>query len=294
MNKLKIAFVGQPEYFRCLYETDLNKEFEVTEYAINMGDPNRYQVLLKDKSDILFFFRGEFVPQNILAHINGIRVQLSSEPIPTETFYVPDRIARLKMLMRNKNQFDKFFHYDKTSIPVLKTNGFEVDGEFIFPVATNFYRPLITEKESEDMWDLGFFGRSTPYREALLGIHKRDMNVLHVGHGITGRLFNKLISDCIIGLNIHWDGVRSLEHRMQIMMACGVPVMSEPLTHNDCLKPGDHFIEFEGQADFDSKIKYYLENKKELAKIAVAGMEFVRENLSSVKCFKELINEIQK
>jgi len=253
----------------------------------------RYKQLLEDDSDIMFFFRGEFVPQKILEKIKAIKVQLSSEPIPTANFSTADRVERLKMLIQNKNKFDYFYHYDKTSIPILKNLGFEVDGEFVFPVATEFYKPL----ESEKIWDAGIFGRSTVHREVLLGIPKRDFEILHVAHGVIGKLWVKMINQCRLGLNIHVDMFPSLENRTQMMMACGIPVISEPFTHNDMFEPGKHFIEIDctrDPRDLINKIMYYLENKKEREQIAKAGLEFVRENLNSYKCFSRLIKEVQK
>jgi hypothetical protein len=289
MEKTKIAFVGQPEYFRCLYETDLDEDYDVKEYAISMGDPKRYKVLLEDKSDIMFFFRGEFVPADILSRIKAIRVQLSSEPLPTDTFYTVDRVTRLKMLFANRNKFDKFYHYDKTSIKTLEKNGFDVDGEFIFPVATEFYHRSV---RPNPIWDAGFFGRSNNYRESILGIPKRDYNILHVAHGITGDFFNDNLSRCKIGLNIHCEQAPSFEHRLQTMMACGVPCMSQPLTHEDCLKRDKHFVQFEYKDHFLTQFKEFLADEEKRKKIAKAGLEYVRENLSSRKCFGKLIKEI--
>jgi len=298
--KKRIVFVGQPEYFRCLVHNDLDKEYEVAWYQVDMtNDPiashKRYSGLLHVDCDIMFFFRGEFVPRGILDNINKkiIKVQLSSEPIPGLITSL-DREKRMSMLMANMNQFDYFFHYDKTSIPYLKEKGFHVDGEFIFPVAIEMYKPLQIPCK---VWDVGFFGRSTRWREDHIIGCKRDFNFLHVAHGVIGQEFVDMINLCRIGLNLHVDNLPSLEHRMQNMMACGVPVISEPLTHNDCLIPGKHFIEVDTIKDPNAvykAVEYYLDHPFELLKISKSGQAFVRKEMNSLKQFRELIEGLKK
>ena len=82
-SKLRLAFVGQPEYFRCLYENDLDEYFEVREFILKWSaDTKHYEGLIKFNPTITFFFRPELYPEPLLKTLKGIKVALSSEPVP--------------------------------------------------------------------------------------------------------------------------------------------------------------------------------------------------------------------
>ncbi|MGA2031494.1 MAG: glycosyltransferase [Thermoguttaceae bacterium] len=289
----KIAFVGQPEYFRCMYENDLDRDYDVREFVLGWGKGlNHYLPLIKFDPDAAFFFRPECYPPSLLEALSGIKVALSSEPIPKHVMghglSSADMWYRFESLCGAKQRFDFFFHYDKSSIRFLLEQGFRVDGEFLFPVATGLYQPAACEKT----WDWGFFGRDTPHRDRYLGLAKRDYRGLHVVHGIFGQEFVRLMNSCTIGLNIHVDPCLSLEHRMHNMMACGVMVMSEPLSHNEFLKPGVHYVEFSEPAEFFKKLAYYLDHDDRREKIAANGLRLIREELSAEKSFRRLIEHV--
>ena len=287
---LRIAFTGQPEYYRCLYENDLDELFTVREFRMAWGaGASHYDELVRFDPDVAFFFRPERYPDEVLQAIGGVTVALSSEPIPKHFMghFVSshDMDGRFESLCGARNRYDFFFHYDKTSIRFLRQNGFDVSGEFLFPVATGMYRPLDVEK----FWDWGFFGRDTAYRESYLGVAKRDFEGLHVAHGIYGREFVRLMNTCRIGINLHVDPQVSLEHRMHNMMACGVMVMSDPLSHNDLLKPGHHYVEFSEPQEFWDKLKYYLEHESERRRIAENGYRLICQKLSAKGAFTRLV-----
>ena len=292
-KNLRIAFVSQPEYFRFMYEA-LDRDYDTREFVLRWGgDINYYKGLIEFNPNIAFFFRPEIYPDELLETLKGIKVALSSEPIPK---YFNDRLltsgdmeVRFNSLKGVKNKkYDYFFHYDKTSLRFLKENGLKVDGEFFFPVDTRIYRPYDAKKT----WDWGFIGRSTSYREKFLGIPKRDLNGLHIAHGVYGEEFVRLMNACKIGINLHIDENVSLEPRVQMMMACKVLTFSDPLTHNEFFKPGIHYVEFTHPEEFIEKLQYYLKHDDEREKIALKGFELVRERLSSRLFFQKLIDQI--
>jgi len=289
-KNIRIAFVGQPEYFRFTYE-DLDRVYNIKEFVLKWGaDIQYYKGLIEFNPHVAFFFRPELYPDALLETLKGIRVGLSSEPIPKyyNNFLVTSEDMELRfnsLKSAKKKKYDYFYHYDKTSLKFLKENGFKVDGEFIFPVATGIYRPIDCEKK----WDWGFFGRSTEHREKFLGVAKRDFNGLHIAHGIYGEEYVQLLNACKIGINLHIDKNISFEPRLQMMMACKVMVMSEPLSHNDLFKSGIHYVEFREPEEFWEKLRYYIKNQEEREKIALNGFRLVRECLSSRVVFRKLI-----
>jgi glycosyltransferase involved in cell wall biosynthesis len=289
-KNIQIAFVGQPEYFRFMYE-DLDKDYNVKDFVLKWGAGIQfYKGLIEFNPHVAFFFRPELYPDTLLETLKGIKVALSSEPIPkyANDFFITsdDMELRFNSLKCAKGKkYDYFFHYDKTSLRFLEENGFKVDGEFFFPVATGIYRPIDCKKN----WDWGFIGRDTIHRERFLGVAKRDFNGLHIAHGIYGEEFVRLMNACKIGVNLHIDKSISLEPRMQMMMACKVMTMSEPLSHNDLFKPGIHYVEFTQPEEFWEKLRYYLEHDDEREEIALNGFRLVRECLSTRAVFPKLI-----
>lgn len=289
----KIAFVGHPEYFRCLYETDLDNLYEVREYRIIYDAPWYYYADLIDFSPhVTFFFMPQFYPDELLKRLKGIKVALSSEPIP---FYLngklyksQDRLCRFESLKKAKNKYDKFYHFCKQSIPFLIENGFKIDGDFVFPVATGSYQPRDCQKK----WDVFFSGRETHHRMSYLTILQRDYRTLHLDFGIYGEEYVRLITQCKIGLNLHIDNLPSLEHRVQNMMACGVMVMSETLLPNDFFVPGKDYIEFKNKHEFCERFIYYLINDSEREKIVRNGLKTTRDKLNSTTYFKKFIDDI--
>ena len=60
MNK-KIAFISQPEYFRFIYENDLDAIAYVKEFPFNFGmSADAFKDLEVYDADYNIFFRGEF------------------------------------------------------------------------------------------------------------------------------------------------------------------------------------------------------------------------------------------
>ena len=79
----KVAFVGQPEYFRCMYESDLDQDYEVREFWLGWEKGiSHYLPLIKYDPDVTFFFRPELHPAQLLELLTGIKVAFFSEPIP--------------------------------------------------------------------------------------------------------------------------------------------------------------------------------------------------------------------
>jgi len=291
LPKIRIAFVCQPEYFRFVYEDDLDQNYEVKEFMLKWGgNVHYYKDLIKFNPHIAFFFRPELYPNELLEKLKGLKVALSSEPIPkyinNKFITSEDMQLRFESLKGAKDKkYDYFFHFDRTSIKFLRENGFNVEGEFILPVAIGTYRPINCKKK----WDWVFSGRDTRHRNRFLEVAKRDFKGLHLAHGIFSEEYVSLVNACKIGINLHVDENVSIEPRLQMLMACKVMVMSEPLSHNELFKPGIHYVEFTKPEEFWEKLRYYLEHNDEREKIALNGLRLVREYLSTKKVFPKFI-----
>jgi hypothetical protein len=296
LPQYKIAFISQPEYYRFIYENDLAPFAEVREFRLTHNMVSRdFDDLVAYNADYNIFFRGEFVPNDVLEKLEGTTIELSSEPFPREINnhieYTRDSLLRYSIFrtIREKS-FDYVFHYDAASLEMMKKDGLELSGDFVFPVATDVYKPIDIEKE----WDLFFIGRSTQRREDLFGPLKHHYDFLHIAHGIWGPDLVKYICASRIGLNVHAEDEISWEPRLQMMLACGVFVISEPVTPNEYLRPGKDYIEVTCAEEMAEVVSYYLDHEEERRNIAETGCQRVHERLSSKKVFETFLSGISK
>lgn len=294
----KIAFIGQPEYFRAFYENDLDSIYEVKEFASNFSmQYDDFNELITFDANYNIFFRGEFIPNSVLQKLNGIKIALSSEPFPSyidgKLNFTYDSYKRFETFLVIKNkQYDYIFHYDASSVDFLKNHGVCLSGVFEFPIATGTYKPMEIEKK----WDVFFIGRSTEYREKFLNPLKHYFNTLHIAHGIHGKDLVPYMNQSKILLNLHAENEISWEPRVQMLMATGGLVISHKLSPNEFLIPGVDYIEIDmtDELDLYNKINYYLKHDKERFKISKNGYLKIQKYFDAKTKFTQLINGIEQ
>lgn len=291
----KIAFISQPEYYRFMYENCLSKDFITKEFRLVevIKNPNATELIEFD-AHINIFFRGELLPNDILESLSGLKINLSSEPFPcmieNHPQYSWDLLRRyLEFRHIRTKPFDYIFHIDKHSLPFMEKDGLHLSGEFIYPVALDVYRPILQQKN----WDLFFIGRSTRHRERFFGSLKNHYNFLHIAHGMWGQELVEYINASKICLNIHAEKDHFWEPRMQMMLACGAFVISEPIPANEILQPGIHYIEVSSSCELSEAVEYFLRHKQEREAISQSGYQQVCEKLDSITVFNNFISDIQ-
>lgn len=295
-QRKKTAFISQPEYFRFMYEHDLDEFADVREFKFMYSMvAEQFSDLLEYNADFNIFFRGEYVPDEVLQQLRGIKINLSSEPFPREINghieCTTDSMERYRsfQIIRSK-PFDYVFHYDASSLNFMQSDGLKLSGEFAFPVATNVYKPIDIPKQ----WDVFFIGRSTNHREQFFGPLKHYYNFLHIAHGIWGAELVKYMSAARICLNVHAEDEVSWEPRLQMMLACNAFVISEPITPNTYLRPGIDYVEVSSKDEMFEAASHYLSHEEERRKIAESGYLRIQELLSSKKVFKSLLDGISE
>lgn len=291
---LKIAFISQPEYFRFIYENELEFLGDVRETALNfsMGAED-FRELENFDADVNIFFRGEFFPEEVLRRLKGVKVNLSSEPFPNfvdgRLNYTLDSIRRYEVFRTIKRKsFDYIFHYDRSSLDFVRDDGIELSGEFYFPVSTGVYKKKAIKKK----WDFFFIGRSTAHRERFFGPLKHHYNFLHICHGLWGEDLVDYMNQSRILLNVHAENEISWEPRVQMLMATGNMLISERITRNPYLRPGTDYIEIKDPAELFERAKYFLEHEEEREVIALNGLNKVRESFDSRKIFEVFIKDL--
>jgi hypothetical protein len=293
-RRLKIAVFAQPEYFRFMYEHELETFADVFEFKLQIGlRTTDFKPMIEFKADYNFFFRGEYLPDGMLEQMTGVKVALSSEPFPRlvngRYEYTIDSIQRYLLFRSIRwKPFDYVFHYDAASLPFLKWDQLFVSGQFAFPVATSVY----CLRERPKTWDIFFIGRSTAHREAHFGFLKHHYNFLHICHGIWGDPLVDYLCAAKICLNVHAEKEVSWEPRMQMMLACGAFVISEKITPNSYLRPGIDYVEIGSPYELCQAVDYYLQHDADRMQIARSGYKRVREVLDSKINFQQLIADL--
>jgi len=290
-----VAFIAQPEYFDFHYREILEDIYTVR-YFSNTFSENLafFKSLVEFDADINIFFRGELVPEEVLKSLNGLRVNLSSEPFPkiihnSTIIYTEDSLNRFEFFLKIFNRpYDYIFHYDEISKSFFENQGIELSGYFPFPIATEIIKPVDSIKK----WDIFFSGRSTPHRDKFFGPLKRDFNFLHINHGVVGSDLLDFIHQCKISLNIHAENEISWEPRTQFLIAAGSLLVSEPLSPTCPLRPGIDFIEVNDPWKLYETCREIITNYNAYKQIAESGRERIVEVLSSRKNFPNFFNEL--
>ena len=279
---MKIAFVAQTHYFDCAIPNRLpGHEMKVFNYS--WGQDTSPIMSEKDNFDIWFFIRGEQFPENNLKQLSGKKVWISTEPIEREGVINEIRTGMNK-------SFDKKYHYDKTHLKQLRNLGYYFNDEFQLPVNLDMYTPT---EIFDEKYDFCFIGRSTPRREEYMANLKHNYKFIHVAHGLIGKDYVNMITKAKINLNLHIDNYPQLQHRVQNLLACGCFVMSELLTHNDDLKPFEHYIPITSVNDLNCSSKRWLDDIDIRNEISNQGLQFVQERFDAVKCWNELIERCE-
>ena len=295
--KLKLAFIAQPEYFRSMYHNVLfDKKWNAQEFTFNYQmKESEFSKLVKYDADYNFFFRGEYIPDEIIKSLKGKTIFFSSEPFPRKInqrwVYTKDSFKRY-MLFRNNirnKSFDYVFHYDNNSQEIFKHDGIQLSGECIFPIS------IVNEKTAynKKKWDIFFLGRSSPHREKLFGELKHKYKFLHIAHGISDiSEINNYISQSKICINAHSENEIQFEPRMQLLLAGKAFVLSEKLLFNKFIKPGTDYIEFIDKQDLHDKFVYYLDHPIEREKIANHGYKVIKKHYNCNNYFEDIITGI--
>src|ERR1700741_64962 len=81
---MRVAFVCQMEYFRFHFEDDLNDLYDIRKFQLKWTEtsPDYYQHLVAFQPDLTVVFRGELLPAEVLRRLSGIKIAISSEPMP--------------------------------------------------------------------------------------------------------------------------------------------------------------------------------------------------------------------
>ena len=249
----RIIFVGQPEYYRASWfdalEDDANACFELRSERPERQLQHLMDAVTRHRADSVIVFRPEW-----LARCNGLTealqshgvkvVGMSSEPIPVSGRVAhPDQEQRFRQLMEALPlPLDLLVHYDFNSASFLKTAGFRRLICHPLPVSSRLFFP----DQQTPSFDACFLGRSTARREHFLARLKREMNIVHVAHGLVDEEARLLMNRSACVVNLHCEQYQNFETRAVQALRCGRPLISERLS-GPWLVAGDDYILIDSQ-----------------------------------------------
>lgn len=297
---MKVAFVGQMEYDRVHFESDLDDLYEVKPFQMRWNaPPEYYQDLIMYRPDLTFVFRGELLPIPVVEQLTGIKIGMSTETMPKiidgNLIYTHESLSRFKFFLDIFNRpFDAIFHHDESSKSFFESQGLQLSGFKPLPIATDTWQSVNTVPHRGIL----FIGRSTPHREQFLAPLKRDFDLLHVAHGFPGpkgateRDFLPLISNFHVALNIHTENEIAWEPRVQQLLSCGALVVSEPISPNPYLVAERDFLSVNSPEAMYRVCDEVLQNPAGFSHVNRNGLEQVQKHMNAKLTFSRLFSEI--
>jgi len=286
-------------YFECTIPKNIDG-WEVHKVNVNFepSDPTRYfpclELQRKFKIDVWIFFRGEFAPRQVLNQLEGKKVWISTEPLKREDVNQMFFGLNSSFIENHLENFDAFYHYDKTEIPLLEQQGYKVKGAFPLPVDTETFKPCYTPVDK--IYDGVFLGRSNQRRATLLGGIKKDFKLLHVDHGMFGEESVRVYQQSKIGLSLSIANWKQFPHRIQNMMACGLPVMCESTTYTDWVpekyKNAVWFMDKIEPSKFYTEFKHLLRCEDALKEMGEQGRKIIELHFNAKDNWLKLLEEI--
>ena len=139
--------------------------------------------------------------------------------------------------------FDKIFYYDASKAAAAEKLGWPIAGFRPMPIDLSVFRPASLDDRPIDVF---FIGKATEHRIAQMDfLRTMKVNYRWVAHGLTGRELAETFRRSKVVLNIHADGLPSLEPRIYLAAACGCVVLSEK-TEGDLSPFEDRVMEYNG------------------------------------------------
>lgn len=243
---MRVAFVGQGVYFRqCALARPvdgLQPEF-VDFRAAAAPEPLR-RTLEDLDPDVILAFRPEIVPPGLFAGLRALTIGYLTEPLPrTGTDDHADLRARLDSLRQvDPANFDRIVAFDPMIVDTAASI-LPVWRSLPLPVEDGLFRDV---HERAHPPRLLFVGRATEHREQLLAPVKSRHPIVHIGHGLFGETLARFLDRADIQLNLHNHPYPTFENRVCIALAAGHLVISEPLSPQHGLRPGQDYLHAEG------------------------------------------------
>lgn len=241
MNTLRIAIVGHFTYFQNHFPEHWREDENVRCFDVDERSYGWMANVKNFKPDITVFFRPELYPHRSIVSVPGIRVAYLSEPIPSvsngKLNHTSETNIRLAVYKRmDWSAFHWRVYYDPGKRESAEILNFQIDEYRPLTIDTSSFFPAPTNSVFE--YDVCFVGKATPLRiSALDFLRSSRLRFIWVAHGLSGMKLANLFRNSELVLNVHADGMPASEPRIDLALACGRPVLTQPVSTTPSFLP---------------------------------------------------------
>jgi hypothetical protein len=241
---IRLAFVGQSTFFEACALDEHSGRTATTFIEFRAGG-DAEAMLARVRAfapHVVLVFRPEILPAGVFAGLRVPVVGFLTEPIPRTDGRKahPDlRRRRADLERMDTGNVDRIVAFDPLIVPTADSI-MRVWRSLPLPVADRLFRPV---RPIDGPPSILFLGRSTPHREDLLELAKRELDIVHVAFGIGADELGALLDAHPIAVNAHNQPYPSFENRVCMHLAAGQLVVSEPLDPTHGLEPDIDYVE---------------------------------------------------
>jgi hypothetical protein len=241
---IRLAFVGQSTFFEACALDEHSGRTATTFIEFRAGG-DAEAMLARVRAfapHVVLVFRPEILPAGVFAGLRVPVVGFLTEPIPRTDGRKahPDlRRRRADLERMDTGNVDRIVAFDPLIVPTADTI-MRVWRSLPLPVADRLFRPV---RPVDGRPSILFLGRSTPHREDLLELAKRELDIVHAAFGIGADELGVLLDAHPIAVNAHNQPYPSFENRVCLHLAAGQLVVSEPLDPTHGLEPDIDYVE---------------------------------------------------
>jgi hypothetical protein len=270
-NPLRLAFVGQREYFAAATPSIAVEGLDASFVDFRAGEPfdAAREELRMLEPDCIVVFRPELIPHGGLAGVDAVTIGFMTEPLPRgEADQHPDLIGRLRVAAElEPRAFDRIISFDPLIVPTIESFA-PVWRSLALPVSDRFYADVgDPERPPRSL----FVGRSTPHRESFLTAVKHRFDTTHLAHGASEDRLAELLHEFEIGINLHNEPYPTFENRVPLHLAAGALCISEPLSPTHGLEPGIDYVEVHHPWELEEVLEAATVNFEHFRPIRIRG-----------------------
>jgi spore maturation protein CgeB len=284
-------------------------------FTRNILNKRLLNVAKKNNPDLVLVLKGEQLQEGIIQKITNLKIK-------TANWILDDPFGRHNKFnkLNNINEYDDFFVFDPYYVKELKEKG--QSKSHYLPCCTNvdLYKEQIPIKIRKYKQDISFIGTyQTRRKEILNSINDRDMKIwgyhwdklndvsplknnvvdetLHGTKNIDHtKKICKIFNQTKINMNVHYDhSIESVNIRTFDVPATKSFLLTDHFKElKNLFKLKKEMISYQNYEELNELIDYYVDNKNERDKLALAGYKRVLKEHDVVHRMKTLLKTIKK
>jgi hypothetical protein len=236
-SKMRIIVIGPRTFFENHFpenwQSDPDVKFLHNEWNLKID----VRAINTFAPDLILIFRPELITRSELEAMSGIKIGFLSEPLnlrlksagwlKRKSSEVVIRRAAMNFNAFSPNSLNFTFSFER----IARETEIDLNLQNVIacplPIDTSCFHSIETTRDI----DIFFIGKPTAYRtEKLDSLRWSKYKYVWVAHGLSGPELAHYLRRSKIVLNIHADGsIAAYEPRIDLALACGAKILSEPL-----------------------------------------------------------------